>query len=185
MFNQVTYTQETLCPLALSALRMQVGVIMARFGCQVDALSPLPEIRFLSFEEAVAEARAEGIHWSIEKLRERYDAIEGGYDAKNNQLNFKKGQVISEDLLVHELVHSWQNKEVLIKAGEDISDPFRLDTYFEMEAYMIQRFWDSNRGMESTFKRAELLKRTPYEHMTIMWEGHRKFVESCIAKKVA
>ena len=182
MFNQVTYTQETLHPLVLSALRFQVAVLMARFGCQTDPLAPVPKVRFLSFEEAVAEARAEGIDWSIDKLRQRYDAIEGGYDAKTNTLYFKEGQVISESLLVHELVHSWQKKEVLIEAGKDISDPFRLDSSFEMEAYTLQYFWEIN-GIETALRRASLLNRTPYQHLTWFWEsGHRQFIESLINK---
>ena len=182
MFNQVTYTQETLHPLVLSALRFQVAVLMARFGCQTDPLAPMPKIRFLSFEEAVAEARSEGIDWSIEKLRQRYDAIEGGYCAKTNTLYFKEGQVISESLLVHELVHSWQNKEVLIEAGKDITDPFRLDSNFEMEAYTLQYFWEIN-GVEIALRRASLLNRTPYQHLTWFWEsGHRQFIESMINK---
>lgn len=183
MMAMTVYTEETLRLEVVAPIRQRVRDMMFAFGCDVSGFSkPDPVICFLTFEEAVQEARAEGYNMPVEELRKRFNQMEGGFDIQNNRLCFKKGSTVGEDLLVHELIHSCQNAEVLLELSKDISDPFRLGTFIEMEAYMLQYFWAVG-IVERSLTRARVLERTPYEHMVNWWNTiYRGVIEAQINK---
>lgn len=136
-----TFNKATLSSEVLEEIRSNVKELMLAAGCEVFN-TPTPSIKFYTFEMAVEEAIAENVPLTMEQMKEHYKLMEGGFDAKNNILCLKADTVIEESLIFHEMVHTFQNQAVLIEACKDVSDPVRLNTSFEAEAYGLQFLWE-------------------------------------------
>ena len=162
-----TFIKATLSSEVLEEIRSNVKELMLAAGCEVFN-TPTPSIKFYTFEQAVAEAIEEGLDLTLEQMKEIFAVLEGGYDAKKNILCLKEGEVITESLIFHEMVHSFQDRAVLIKACEDLSDPVRLDSTFEAEAYGLQFLWELQQSAGIT--KAE----DPYQALMNFYNVHVK-----------
>lgn len=177
--NKILNAQEVTVEL-LTALQAEAKKYMSALGCNIRNNATVPEVYVLTFEEAVKQAREEGIRDSEESLKARFDSLEACYSAADHAVYLKDTTVITESLLVHELVHSLQNEDALIEAGRDCSDTLRLNTWFEAEAYTIQGLYEA-KALETFLAQARKMNVLPYQLLQLNWkEKGRDAIEALV-----
>ena len=170
--NKILTAQEVTTEV-LATLQAEAKKYMTALGCHIRSNVTVPAVRVLTFVEALKQARDEGITDSEESLKVRFDAIEACYSATDHTIYLKDTTVITESLLVHELVHSLQDEQTLIDACKDTTDQLRLDTFFEAEAYTIQGLFEE-KALTTFLNKAKGMGITPYHLLQVNWNENGK-----------
>lgn len=164
-----TFTANDLTPAIIEHYRKIAHDHMQALGCYIAPNTITPTAVCVTWEEAIRDARINGNTQPEEVLRKYYDELRAAYHITENVIYVKDDVRITESLLVHELVHSYQNGAEILKIVHGKVDPsHNFEEYFEMEAYMIQGIWEADL-LDKVLNDAARFNSTPYQHLEAIW----------------
>lgn len=180
--NNYTITAENLNQSVYN-IRLDVMNIMEQVGMYIDPNATTPDVKLISWEEALQEARDENDPRSEQELKKLYDSICGFYNPKDNSIYLKTDTAPTASLLAHELCHSFQDKQTLIDATQDNDDLRRLDSVFEAEAYSVQAIFETGE-LSRLLEKARSTGMTPYAFLMDSWNKRGRYeLENIIRKQ--